>query len=294
MVRAKESEEGADKEGTGLIRRERPDALGAPASALPKKKDVEDYTDQDFRDLQKTRLRFAARLAGQGFHFAPARLGCTHGDTGWPMDATTDRERIKAWVNAGKQLVMVAKFGKGAVLDFDDFDACKAMGFDEQWLQGMLRVDTPSGPGHFHCYLPWSAALDAFPKGAAKADAFDASGNLIGELKLNNSTVAAPGSLRLNSECPGKVEGAYIPVTDPKAEPCPNAPAVAAWFSAHGKAAKPKPKFAGRREPWKFHPEFDQDEFLNHNLCSGLDGEGEGWIEDGVYHLVPHASSSLL
>ncbi|MDR3676939.1 MAG: hypothetical protein P4N24_15725 [Acidobacteriota bacterium] len=203
------------------------------------------------------------------------------------MDATTDRERIKAWVNAGKQLVMVAKFGKGAVLDFDNFEACKALGFDEQWLQGMLRVDTPSGPGHFHCYLPWSAALDAFPNGAANADAFDASGNLVGELKLNNSTVAAPGSLRFNSECPGKVEGAYIPVTDQNAELCPNAPAVAAWFRAHGKATKPKPEFTGRKEPWKFHPEFDQDEFLNHNLCSGLDGEGEGWIEDGVYHLVP-------
>jgi hypothetical protein len=62
----------------------------------------------------------------------------------------TDRERIKVWVDAGKQVVMVAKFGKCAVLDFDNFEACKELGFDKQWLQGMLRVDTPSGPGYFH------------------------------------------------------------------------------------------------------------------------------------------------
>jgi hypothetical protein len=150
----------------------------------------------------------------------------------------TDLERIKVWVDAGKQVVMVAKFGKCAVLDFDNFEACKELGFDEQCLQGMLRVDTPSGPGYFHCYLPWRPALDAF----------DASGNLIGELKLNNSTVAAPGSLRFNSECPGKVEGAYVSVTEQKAEPCPDAPAVAAWFRTRGNAGNAKVEFVGKKE----------------------------------------------
>ncbi|MDR3676938.1 MAG: hypothetical protein P4N24_15720 [Acidobacteriota bacterium] len=72
MVRAKESEEGDGTEGTGQIQREKPDALGAAANPPPKRKDVNDYTDQDFHQLQKTRLRFAVRLAGQGFHFAPA------------------------------------------------------------------------------------------------------------------------------------------------------------------------------------------------------------------------------
>jgi len=254
-------------------------------------KDARDYTEEDLLGLQKTRLDYALRLAGEGFHFAPAKLGCTHGEIGWPRDATADRERIKAWVDAGKQLVMVAKFGKCAVLDFDDFEACKELGFDEQWLRGMLRVDTPSGPGHFHCYLPWSPALDAFPKDAAKADAFDANGNLVAELKLNNSTVAAPGSLRFDPE--GKnCEGAYVPVSEQGAEPCPDAPAVSAWFRARGKRAehKGKPEFAGKKEPWEFiyyAPNF-KAEFLKYHLCSGLDpddGEGEGWV-DGSFHLV--------
>jgi putative DNA primase/helicase len=286
-ARAKELAARDGKEGTDQFRRERPDALGAAAGPPPKKKDVEDYTDQNFQELQETRLRHACRLARQGFHFAPAKLGCTHGEIGWPADATTDRERIKAWVDAGKQLVMVAKFGKCAVLDFDDFEACKELGFDEQWLRGMLKVDTPSGPGHFHCYLPWSPALDAFPKDAAKADAFDANGNLVAELKLNNSTVAAPGSLRFDPEGK-KCEGAYVPVPEQGAEPCPDAPAVAAWFRAHGNAAKAKPGFTGRKEPWEFHPDFDKDDFLEHSLCSGLDpddGEGEGWV-DGSFHLA--------
>ena len=93
-ARAKELAARDGKEGTEQFRHERPDALRAAANPPPKKKDVEDYTDQDFHELQKTRLRHGCRLAQQGFHFAPAKLGCTHGEIGWSTDTTTDRERI--------------------------------------------------------------------------------------------------------------------------------------------------------------------------------------------------------
>jgi hypothetical protein len=110
----------------------------------------------------------ALKLAGRGFYFAPARLGCTHGDTGWPKDATTDPKKIKAWHEAGKQFVMVAKFGKCAALDIDDWQACHAEDFDPAWVEGMFKVKTPSGG--FHIYSPWHAAFDGF-KGS-KQDAY--------------------------------------------------------------------------------------------------------------------------
>jgi hypothetical protein len=239
------------------------------------------YADQQIAETPRIRLRFACRLAQQGFHFAPARFGETHGETRWNTVATTDLEKIKGWLAAGKQLVMVSKSGKCAALDIDDWQACKAEGFESTWLDGTLRVNTPSGG--FHVYLPWSADWEAFGD-VRKADAFGSDGRLIAELKLDDSTVAAPGSFRRGSDDGKKCDGFYLPITDQKAVPCPDAPALAEWFKSHGKA-KPKAEFTGSGEKWEFHPDFNTDDFLDWNESSLADGDTEGY-HDGSYDLV--------
>ena len=60
--------------------------------------ETETYTDQQIAETLKMRLRFACMLAQQGFHFAPARLGETHGDIGWNTAATADPETINGWL----------------------------------------------------------------------------------------------------------------------------------------------------------------------------------------------------
>jgi hypothetical protein len=193
--------------------------------------ETETYADQQIAETPKMRLRFACMLAQQGFHFAPARLGETHGDIGWNTVATADPETIKGWLASGWQLVMVAKFGKCAALDVDDWQGCLDAGFNPKWIEGEFKVNTPSGG--FHIYLPWHAAFDAF-KGA-KADAFGPGDSVrpIAELKLNNASIAAPGSFRRASDDGRKSEGFYIP-DGGKAIPCPHAPAMAGWFRSHG------------------------------------------------------------
>ena len=239
------------------------------------------YTDQQIAETPKMRLRFACMLAQQGFHFAPARLGETHGDIGWNTVATADPETIKGWLASRCQLVMVAKFGKCAALDVDDWQGCLDAGFDPKWIEGEFKVNTPSGG--FHIYLPWHAAFDAF-KGA-KVDAFGPNDSVrpIAELKLNNASIAAPGSFRRASDDGRKSEGFYIP-DGGKAIPCPHAPALAEWFKAHGKA-KPRAKFTGSRKRWEFHPDFDTDDFLEWNETSLADGDTEG-MHEGSYDLV--------
>lgn len=97
----------------------------------------------------------------------------------------------------------------------------KALGFDEGWLEGMLKVQSPSGPGHLYIYFPWDKTLDALP-GKAKVDVLNAEGRLIAGMKLNNASVAAPGSLRFNAEGK-KREGAYLPLSGQGPEPCRHA-----------------------------------------------------------------------
>jgi P4 family phage/plasmid primase-like protien len=248
---------------------------------------TETPTDAQIANMPKLQLRLACRLARQGFHFAPARIGETHGEIGWSMDATADLDKIKGWLAHGSQLVMVAKFGQCAALDVDDWDACKAEGFNPEWLDGMFRVGTPSGG--FHIYLPWQGAFDFWK--AAKADAYSSDGRLIAELKLNNSTIAAPGSFRRASEDGKKCEGYYLPPTPDTgagAVKCEHASEIADWFKAHGKA-KRVTAYTGNSEPWKFHPDFQTADFLEYNECCLADGDTAGMFSlDGgdAYGLV--------
>jgi hypothetical protein len=239
------------------------------------------YADQQIAETPNMRLRFACMLAQHGFHFAPARPGETHGDIGWNSDATADPEKIKGWLASGYQLVMVAKFGKCAALDVDDWQGCLDAGFDPKWIEGEFKVNTPSGG--FHIYLPWHAAFDAFT--GAKADAFGPNDSVrpMAELKLNNASIAAPGSFRRASDDGRKREGFYIP-DGGKAIPCPHAPALAGWFKSHGKA-KDTPRYTGSKEKWEFHPDFNTDGFLEWNETSLADGDTEGMHEDS-YDLV--------
>src|ERR1017187_3959271 len=219
------------------------------------------YSDQQIAETPEIRLRYACALAKRGFHFAPARFGETHGDTGWNTDATNDLEKIQGWLSGRKQLVMVAKFGKCAALDIDDWQGCLDAGLDPRWIEGEFKVSTPSGG--FHIYLPWHAAFDSL-KGA-KADAFAPGDNVhaIAEPKLNNASIAAPGSFRRASDDGRKREGFYMP-DGGKVIPCPDAPALAEWFKSHGKA-KDTPRYTGSSGPWKLHPEFEGVHFVDWN-----------------------------
>jgi hypothetical protein len=153
---------------------------------------------------------------------------------------------------------MVAKFGNCAALDVDNWQGCLDAGFDPKWIEGEFKVNTPSGG--FHIYLPWHAAFDSF-KGA-KADAFapNDSVHAIAELKLNNASIAAPGSFRWASDDGKKCAGLYTPDCG-KVIPCPDAPALAKWFKSHSKA-KDTPTYTGNSGPWDFHPEFETGDFL--------------------------------
>lgn len=239
-------------------------------------------TDEQINALPAQRLRYALDLAERGFHFAPARLGCTHGDTGWPGKATTDPEELKGWLaDFETQLVMVAKFGKCAALDIDDWPACQALGFDPKWIEGMFRVKTPGGG--YHIYSPWHAAFDAF-KGTqgTKVDVCGADGGLIAELKLNHCTVTAPYSYRRPDE--KHCEGFYIP-DGGEVIPCPNPSAVAEWYRTHAKANAASAEFTGPKEKWDFHPDFDSDDFLEGNKCTLADGDTKG-MHEGSHDLV--------
>ena len=236
-------------------------------------------TDEQINRMPAIRLHYALGLARRGFHFSPARLGATHGNTGWPVDATTDPEKITDWLSdAGTQLVMVAKFGQCAALDIDDWTGCIDSGFDPTWIEGMLKVRTPSGG--FHIYLPWHAAFDGF-KGT-KEDAYDTTGHLIAELKHDRCTVTAPGGFRSADE--KHCEGFYMPVGG-KVIPCTNAPAVAEWLRVHAKK-KPKAEYRGTKEEWKFHPDFETADFLDGNKSSLVDGDASEGYHEGSYDLV--------
>ena len=234
-------------------------------------KAVDEWTDEDFRELAKMRLRYGCMLANCGFHLYPMQSGTTHGETGW-NDATSDVGTVKKWVEAGKYLVAVAKRGECALLDIDDFPACKALGFDEKWLEGMLKVQSPSGPGHLHIYFPWDMALDVLP-GKATAEVRDAEGKLVAEMKLNNASVAAPGSLRFDAEGK-KREGAYLPLSEQGPEPCRHAAEVVAWLKTHGK--EPRPAYQGGKLPFEFHPDFDMGEFIENEGCTEKQSD---WVE---------------
>jgi len=200
-------------------------------------KNIYDWTEEDFREVRKTRLHHACTLAGQGFYFYPMQEGTTHGKTGWNLDATADPEKVRQWVDGGEQLVCVAKRGKCAILDIDNLSACKALGLEESWLEGMYKVQSPSGDGHLHIYFPWDTNLDALPE-RATVNVPDTEGRLVAEMKLNNATVAAPGSLRLDAEGK-KREGAYLPLSEQAPEPCRHTAEIMAWLQAHRKESTP-------------------------------------------------------
>jgi hypothetical protein len=240
-------------------------------------KDTKVWTVEDIVEVKRTCLHHACRLAGQGFYFYPMQQGTTHGKTGWNVDATDDREKVRGWVDGGEQLVCVAKRGKCAILDIDDLSACEALGFEESWLEGMYRVQSPSGAGHLHTYFPYDPALDALPERAVVV-VRDAEGKPIAEMKLHNATMAAPGSFRYDPQG-RKAEGAYLPLAEQGAEPCRHAAKLVAWLLAHSKESKPS--FQDRKLPWKFHPDFKVEELLENEGCTE---KQSGWVEE-TFHV---------
>jgi len=231
-----------------------------------------ELSEEQMSEMKSKRLSYAIKLARKGFHFSPTSHGKSRPDRmGWGIDATTDEARLREWDDPFSQFVMVAKFGHGCALDFDDWEACIAGGFDPKWIEGAFSVRSPSGGRHV--YMPWHAAFDCFR--SAKADA-TVGGKVVAELKLNNATIAAPCSFRESDE--SHCCGWYEPMGG-RIVPC-DGPSIAAWFRDHG--AVQKKAFRERAERRNLHPDFDADDFLEWHSCSLTE---EGWIE-GSYHLA--------
>ena len=84
------------------------------------------------------------------------------------------------------------------------------------------------------------------------------------ELKLHHQSVAAPTAIRLHQ--PGKADGEYLPRGEfsgaRKGLPAP----MLAWIKEH--AGEPRPASKGSKAPFKFHPDFDLEAFLENEGCT--------------------------
>jgi len=244
-------------------------------------KPYDQWTEKDMARVAAARLPFALALASAGFHIAPARTGqpkCLL--KGWEAAATTDPETIKKWSEDYGQFAVVAKRGHGVMLDVDEPDGLPPLGFDWAWVEGTLQVRSASGTGK-HVYLPWDPVFHGLPK-RATLEVFSEGGIRLLEWKLDRSQVAAPWSFR---ESDGKKPaGWYVPVPG-RLTPgrCADPDRLAMWALAHARNAGCAREFEAL--PWKWHPDWDVNEFLAHYGCT-LACEGQG-REETEWFVVP-------
>jgi hypothetical protein len=239
------------------------------------------WTEKDMARVAAARLPFALALASAGFHIAPARTGQPKSLLkGWEAAATTDPETIKKWSEDYGQFAVVAKRGHGVRLDVDEPDGLAPLGFDWAWVEGTLQVRSASGTGR-HVYLPWDPVFHGLPK-RATLEVFSEGGIRLLEWKLDRSQVAAPWSFR---ESDGKKPaGWYAPVPDRRRPGrCADPDRLAAWALAHARNAGSAGEFEAL--PWKWHPDWDVNEFLAH-YGSTLACECQG-REETQWFVVP-------
>src|ERR1700678_4364019 len=133
-------------------------------------------------------------MAADGFQFVGTTPGMTRSDWNeWPHKATSRKDTLKHWIGEGCGLVSVAKHGHGVFIDIDDELTCLVKGLKVDWLDGYFSVHTPGGGRHY--YGLNDAATDALGNLiVVHATKGDKGSPKIFELKLNNQSVAAPGT----------------------------------------------------------------------------------------------------
>lgn len=213
-----------------------------------------------------------SRMADAGFLFAPASMGMTRSDRlGWQDIGTNARATLRQWVSDGDNLVAVAKHGHGFAVDADDTAALKAMGFDFGWLDGCYLVDTPGGGLHAHGLN--DAETEALGNlVVVHAEKGNSKSKKVLELKLHNQSVAAPSAIRLHQW--GKADGEYLPRGGFSGTRKGLPAAMLGWIREH--AEEPRTACEGSRTAFKFHPDFDLEEFLENEGCTEKQA---GWMD---------------
>ncbi len=217
-------------------------------------------------------------LAAQGIQFVGTTPGKSRSDwTGWPDLATSDPDTLKQWIADSYSLVTVPKRGKSFVVDIDDQKACKKLGMPMPGIS--YWVETPSGG--LHGYGLSNAAIEAL--GANLITVYDPANpkRPILELKMHNSTVAAPTASRFGME--GKKDGVYLPSTPGANLGHGLSPEFMPWINKHG--VKSGCTRNGSGKPPEFHEEFERPDFLDNYECTELDA---GMVGD-AFHVVPES-----
>jgi putative DNA primase/helicase len=217
-------------------------------------------------------------MAGDGFQFVGTTPGMTRSDWNeWQNKATNRGETLKHWIDEGCGLVSVAKHGHGFLIDIDDCFACVEKGFELNWLDGYFEVKTPGGGLHFYgLHDVVSEALGNLvvvheTKGDKKSPK-------VFELKLNNQSVAAPGTERKNQ--PKKNDGIYQPVGSYTGMKRGLPAELLAWLKEN--AEEPRVRSAEKAE-LDFHPEFDREDFLEHHQSTE---DSSGMVNDTLHVVV--------
>ena len=229
-------------------------------------------------------FKLIGKLCSLGVDFAPTVAGMTRSTaTDWQNIATNDKEQIKSWFQQDRyqSLVAVAKKGHAFILDLDDLDACRAMGFNHEWLDGMFGVATPSGGQHWYgvqdeTFSDFASVVNIH---AVKGDR---ESKKVMEIKVDRCSVAAPTAKREGQ--PNKKDGVYTPITTVNGHLRKGLhPDLLAWVREHMET--PKPASAGKANAnWKFHPSFTVEQFLDDN-DSTL--HVSGMLMEGTFAVVP-------
>lgn len=219
-----------------------------------------------------------AEMADAGFQFVGTTMGWTRSDLNdWPELATSDKKRIKNWLNQGLSLVSVANRGHAFSLDFDNLKACLAKGFKLEWIDDYFIADSPSGGIHAHGLA--DDVTDGLPGIIAVYEVKDdASTPKIFEFKLHHQSVAAPTAPRIGQR--KKADGIYKPR---KWHGIPRKgvdPEFLIWLESVTTIKKKQVK--GKPKETDFHPEFEMNDFIENEECVEF---ASGYL-DGVWTVV--------